>query len=34
MPSVAVTEQDTWSFGIFSIFTMQTRQDPSTPSAG
>ena len=29
-----VTEHDTWSFGIFSIFTRQTRQEPSTPSAG
>jgi len=29
MPSVAVVEHDVWSFGIFSIFTRQTRQDPS-----
>ena len=34
MPSATVVEHDVWSFGIFSIFTMQTRQDPSIPRPG
>ncbi len=34
MPSVQTVEHDVCSFGIFSTFTMQTRQEPSTPSAG
>jgi hypothetical protein len=34
MPSATVVEQEVCSFGIFSIFTMQTRQDPSMPSPG
>ena len=34
IPSATVVEQDVCSFGIFSIFTMQTRQDPSIPSPG
>ena len=34
MPSVQVVEQDVCSFGIFSILTMQTRQEPSTPMPG
>jgi hypothetical protein len=29
MPSVQVVEHDVCSFGIFSILTMQTRQEPS-----
>ena len=29
MPSVQTVEHDVWSFGIFSIFTMQTRHEPS-----
>ena len=34
MPSAHIVEQEVCSFGIFSIFTMQTRQDPSIPSPG
>jgi hypothetical protein len=34
MPSATVVEHDVCSFGIFSILTMQTRQDPSIPSQG
>ena len=34
MPSVQIVEQAVCSFGIFSILTMQTRHEPSTPSAG
>ena len=34
MPSVATVEQDVCSFGIFSILTMQTRQEPSMPMPG
>jgi len=34
MPSVHTVEHDVCSFGIFSTFTMQTRQDPSTPMPG
>ena len=34
MPSAAVVEHDVCSFGIFSILTMQTRQDPSIPRPG
>ena len=34
MPSVQIVEQEVCSFGIFSTRTMQTRQEPSTPSAG
>ena len=33
MPSATVVEQDVCSFGIFSILTMQTRQEPSIPEA-
>jgi hypothetical protein len=29
MPSVQTVEHDVCSFGIFSILTMQTRQEPS-----
>jgi hypothetical protein len=31
---VATVEQDVCSFGIFSILTMQTRQEPSMPMPG
>ena len=34
MPSVATVEHDVCSFGIFSILTMQTRQEPSMPMPG
>ena len=34
MPSVQAIEHDVCSFGIFSILTMQTRQEPSTLQAG
>ena len=34
MPSAQAVEQAVCSFGIFSIFTMQTRQDPSMPMPG
>ena len=34
MPSATGVEHDVCSFGIFSILTMQTRQDPSMPSPG
>ena len=34
MPSVQTVEQAVCSFAIFSILTMQTRQEPSTPSPG
>ena len=34
MPSPAGVEHAVCSFGIFSIFTRQTRQDPSMPSPG
>ena len=34
MPSVHVVEHAVCSFAIFSILTMQTRQDPSTPRPG
>jgi hypothetical protein len=34
MPSATGVEQDVCSFGIFSILTMQTRQEPSMPRPG
>ena len=34
IPSATGVEQEVCSFGIFSIFTMQTRQEPSIPSPG
>ena len=34
MPSAAGVEHDVCSFGIFSIFTRQTRHDASMPSPG
>ncbi len=34
IPSAHVVEQAVCSFAIFSILTMQTRQDPSIPSPG
>ena len=34
MPSVQVVEHEVCSFGIFSILTMQTRQEPSMPMPG
>ena len=34
MPSVHVVEHAVCSFAIFSILTMHTRQDPSTPRPG
>ena len=34
MPSAAGVEQDVCSFAIFSILTMQTRQEPSMPRPG
>ena len=34
MPSVAIVEHEVCSFGIFSTFTMQTRQEPSIPMPG
>ena len=34
MPSAQTVEHDVCSFGIFSIFTMQTRHDPSMPMPG
>ena len=34
MPSATGVEQEVCSFGIFSILTMQTRQEPSIPSPG
>ena len=34
MPSVQTIEHEVCSFGIFSILTMQTRQEPSTRDAG
>ena len=34
MPSVQTVEHDVCSFGIFSILTMQTRQEPSMPMPG
>ena len=34
MPSATGVEHDVCSFGIFSIFTMQTRHDPSMPRPG
>ena len=34
IPSVHAIEHDVWSFGIFSILTTQTRQDPSTEMPG
>ena len=34
MPSAQAVEQAVCSFGIFSTFTMQTLQDPSTPMPG
>ena len=34
MPSVHTVEHDVCSFGIFSILTMQTRQEPSMPMPG
>ena len=34
MPSAQSVEHDVWSFGIFSIFTMHTRHDPSMPMPG
>ena len=34
MPSVQMVEHEVCSFGIFSIFTMQTRHEPSMPIPG
>ena len=34
MPSAQIVEHEVCSFGIFSIFTTQTRQEPSMPSPG
>ena len=34
MPSATGVEHDVCSFGIFSILTMQTRQEPSMPRPG
>ncbi len=34
IPSAQSVEQEVCSFGILSILTMQTRQEPSTPSPG
>ena len=34
IPSVQTVEHDVCSFGIFSILTMQTRQEPSMPRPG
>ncbi len=34
IPSAQSVEQAVWSFGIFSMRTMQTRHEPSIPSAG
>ena len=34
IPSVHAIEHDVWSFGIFSILTIQTRQEPSMPRPG
>ena len=34
IPSVHWVEQAVCIFGIFSMRTMHTRQEPSTPSAG
>jgi hypothetical protein len=34
IPSVQTVEHDVCSFGIFSIFTMQTRQEPSMVMPG
>ena len=34
MPSVQIVEHEVCSFGIFSILTMQTRQEPSIADAG
>ena len=34
MPSVHIVEHAVCSFAIFSILTMQTRQEPSTPNPG
>ncbi len=34
IPSAAGVEHAVWSFGIFSIFTRQTRHDPSIPNPG
>ena len=34
MPSVQSVEHAVCSFAIFSILTMQTRQEPSTPNPG
>jgi hypothetical protein len=34
IPSLQIVEQAVCSLAIFSILTMQTRQDPSTPRPG
>jgi hypothetical protein len=34
MPSLQTVEHEVCNFGIFSILTIQTRQEPSTPMPG